>query len=254
MLVLSRHPSEKIVFPDLDVAIQVVSIKSGAVRLGIEAPPEVIVCREEILDRPHAAAGRPEVPAPALTAEAQARHLRHQVRNRLNAATVGLALLRQQLRRGLHEAAGHTLGKLDEEFQELRRLSAPPEKPRPARVRKALIVEDDRNECELLAGFLRLSGVDVATAGDGTDALDYLRHNGRPDVVLLDMVLPRCDGATTLREIRRNPANAGLRVFAMTGHAREQFQLDGGVDDWLQKPLNPEDLLRKLDLHAAPPA
>ena len=71
-----------------------------------------------------------------------------------------------------------------------------------------------------MAGFLRMSGLEVVTAGDGSDALDYLRKEGRPDVVLLDMGLPRFDGAATLKEIRRTPALAGLKVFAVSGAPR----------------------------------
>jgi carbon storage regulator CsrA len=50
MLVLSRRSSEKIVLPSLGVTIQVVAIKSGVVRLGIEAPPDISIVREELLD------------------------------------------------------------------------------------------------------------------------------------------------------------------------------------------------------------
>jgi CheY-like chemotaxis protein len=123
--------------------------------------------------------------------------------------------------------------------------------PAPRRARRALLVEDDHNERELLAGFLRLAGIDVVTAGDGSDALDRLRQpDERPDVVLLDMVLPRLDGPTTVRAIRRDPALAGLKIFAMTGHSPERFGLGegpSGIDRWFNKPLNPEVLLR--DLH-----
>jgi len=116
-------------------------------------------------------------------------------------------------------------------------------------------VEDNANERELLAIFLRMAGVDVDTAGDGADALDYLRHRQRPDVVLLDMVLPRCDGATTVREIRRDPACAGLKIFAVTGRSPDDFDLargPAGVDRWLQKPLDPGLLLHSLNQELAP--
>ena len=71
------------------------------------------------------------------------------------------------------------------------------------------------------------------------------------DVVLLDMVLPRCDGPTTVREIRRDPASDDLPIFALTGHAPDRFRLDGRVDGWLQKPLNPEERLARLTQEAA---
>jgi carbon storage regulator CsrA len=56
VLVLTRRPHEKIVLPGLGVTIQVVSIKGGSVRLGIEAPPDVQVMREELLDQSQAPA------------------------------------------------------------------------------------------------------------------------------------------------------------------------------------------------------
>jgi DNA-binding response OmpR family regulator len=115
---------------------------------------------------------------------------------------------------------------------------------------KALLVEDDRMECELLAGYLRQSGLEVDTAGDGVDALDYLRAHNKPDVVLLDMALPRVDGPTIVREIRRNPALAGLKIFGVSGHRADEFNLDSGpmgVDRWFQKPFDPGILLHDLE-------
>jgi CheY-like chemotaxis protein len=80
-------------------------------------------------------------------------------------------------------------------------------------------------------------------------ALDYLRTSARPDVLLLDMIMPRCDGPTTLRAIRRDPAYAGLKVFGMSGHSPERFGLDKGpvgVDRWFRKPVDPEAILHDL--------
>src|SRR5207248_7954866 len=105
----------------------------------------------------------------------------HFWRNRLNTASVGLALLRGQLRAGLAENAEATLDKVDQALRALHERVDPAPQPAPAPRRKALLVEDDPNECELLAGFLRLAGLDVTTAGDGSDALDHLRKEGRPD-------------------------------------------------------------------------
>ena len=110
-------------------------------------------------------------------------------------------------------------------------------------------MEDDANECRLLAGFLRMGGIEVVTAADGEDALAALDRDARPDVVLLDMFMPRCDGPSTLRAIRGNPGTANLRVFGLTGADPSQFGLpDGpsGIDRWFPKPLDPEALLREL--------
>jgi DNA-binding response OmpR family regulator len=112
------------------------------------------------------------------------------------------------------------------------------------------VVEDDANESELLAAFLRLSGFDVDTASDGCDALDYLScGRRRPDVVLLDMQMPRCDGASTISAIRENPAYSGLRVIAVSGRVPADMGVTvgpSGVDKWFRKPLNPQTLVSEL--------
>jgi carbon storage regulator CsrA len=253
MLVLTRRPTEKILFPGINTAVQVVSIKGRTVRLAIDAPLEVVVLRDELQDR--AAEWRGQVPL-AEPSESQLRELRHMVRNQLNVATIGLALLRKQVQAGLSGDLEDTIVTIEQKMQMLQKClddeaaksrSAPPKLTRKAR--KALLVEDDQNERELLAGFLRMSGFAVDTAGDGCDALDYLRTGERPDVVLLDMGLPRCDGPTTAREIRRDPAYAGLRIIAVTGHSPDEFDLHGGpggIDRWFKKPLDPVALLREL--------
>jgi carbon storage regulator CsrA len=260
MLVLTRRPNEKILFPGISTAVQVLSVKGSSVRLSIEAPPEITILRAELQDR---ATERPTTCLLAEPIESQLRTMRHMVRNRLNVATIGLALLRQQLTAGQNTEVEATLGKIEQDMQMLRerlerepaKTAVPPPKPAP-KPRKALLVEDDQNERELLAGFLRMSGFSVDTAGDGCDALDHLRTGERPDVVLLDMGLPRCDGATTAREIRRDPANAGLRILAVTGHSPDEYDVDqgpGGIDRWFHKPLDPIALLRELnhELHSA---
>lgn len=250
MLVLSRRTNEKILLPTLNASVSVVSIKPGVVRLGFECPPEVPVLREEIFDR-NAWEQRHQQQQAAQ--EQSMRKLIHQLRNRLNSSAIGLALMRRQLAVGLHEDMIATLERVAQEFgalqENVEEITRPKEAPPPTGRRRALLVEDDHNERELLAGFLRLAGLEVDTAGDGADALDYLSKSGRPDVVLLDMLLPRCDGPTTVRAIRSEPAYEGLKIFAVTGSSPERLgvcQGPGGVDGWFSKPLNPESLLSAL--------
>jgi carbon storage regulator CsrA len=260
MLVLARRLNEKVLLPTIDTTIQIVSVRGKVVRLGIDAPPGVTILREELKER-----------SPSLVAAAGAaladptadrlRALRHLVRNRLNGTAIGLALLRKQANAQTGSDLDRTIGMIEEEVQMLRQRlekeTTPIPPPAPAAApnpRKALLVEDNRNECELLAGLLRLSGFAVDTAGDGCDALDHLQSGGRPDVVLLDMGLPRCDGATTAREIRRNPAYNGMRIFAVSGHSPNEYGLDQGpalIDRWFQKPIDPAVLLRELTDHLA---
>jgi CheY-like chemotaxis protein len=69
-------------------------------------------------------------------------------------------------------------------------------------------------------------------------------------VLLLDMGLPRCDGPTTVREIRRDQALAGLKIVAVSGHAAEEYDLGrgpGGIDRWFCKPIDPEGLIHDLE-------
>src|SRR5262245_3741780 len=166
MLVLSRRLNEKVVLPGINTTLQITDIKRGVVRLGIVAPPAVAVFRDEVWQRERHGKAIPELLHDS-AAWSRLQELGHLLRNRLNAATIGLALLRRQLQVGLCEPARQTLERLEQEFEglggEVRRAveqGKPRVKP-PVRVRKALLVEDDQNERELLAGFLRLAGLDV---------------------------------------------------------------------------------------------
>jgi two-component system, OmpR family, response regulator len=255
MLVLSRRLKEKVLFPGIDTAVQVLSVKGNVVRLGIEAPPEVIVLREELARQtsPAAAVEKPrDVGNPDAVRLAA---LAQQLRDRLKTTAVNLGMVQLLLDAGLADDAKEALARVREDFQLVRygldgELEGPPEKPKPARkALKALLVEDDQCQRELLASVLRMKGVEVDTAGDGCDALDHLRSRSRPDVVLLDMGLPGCDGATVVRTVRNDPAYAGLRIFAITGSSPDEFDLgtgQSGVDRWFQKPLDPASILDDL--------
>jgi carbon storage regulator CsrA len=253
MLVLSRRVTEKIVFPGLQTSVQVLGVKGSTVRLGIQAPPEVRVLREEIPDRQAEWAPAAAGPAP----QSEQPRLEQLVGKRLKIAGIGLELLRGQIQAGRAEEALAIVEALAEDLQLLQRRRAgearqpAPQTPGPARrARTALLVEDNANERELLAQFLRLGGFEVATAGDGCDALDYLHSHARPDVLLLDMGLPRCDGPTTVREIRQDRQLAGLKIVAVSGHQPEEYNLargPGGIDRWFTKPLDPSALIRDLE-------
>ena len=118
MLVLSRKLNEKILLPGTRTAIQIVGIKPGVVRLGIDAPPEVIVLREEIPDRSSewTPKSQPAAPAP----EAKLKAVGELTAQRLRMAQAELGILRRQLEAGqLHEAES-TLEKLDDDIRTLR--------------------------------------------------------------------------------------------------------------------------------------
>jgi carbon storage regulator CsrA len=239
VLVLTRRPNETIVLPGPGVTIRVLSTKNNAVRVGIEAPPAIAVLRGELRDRQQQWSA-PDVSAP----------VRGLANRRVETARKGLAEAQKWLASGRTTEAAETLARIDEDLALLeRRLGGDPEPHSPGGARRALVVEDNPNERELLALFLRNAGLDVATATDGTDALDYLHTHSRPDVVLLDMGLPRCDGATMVREVREDPAYKGLKIFAITGHRPDEFGIrlgPGGVDRWFCKPVDPADVVRGM--------
>lgn len=236
MLVLSRRPNEKIVFPTLGITVEVCSINRNVVRVGIDAPSDVPILRKEI------ATGEAR-----LNDETSAK-LRHRTRNRLHTASLAVHLAQKQLQAGLDHEADVTLAEALREFSALDQEIAAEKAPREIR---ALLVEDNCNESALLAEFLRLHGIKVETACDGQDALDYLQSHERPDVILLDMRMPRCDGPTTIAAIRQNAAYEGLKVFAVSGADPDACAADPGsrgVDRWFTKPVNPNTLVQEMNL------
>lgn len=224
MLVVTRKPDESIVFPSLGVTVRVVRVAGQIVRIGVEAPPEVRVIRGEL-------AG---AAAAATTGSTHAR------RNLMNRLSLAVHLAQQQCAVGAADEAETTLAGAVESLSQLENAVARrPER----RSLRALIVEDDSNERSLLAGILRMNGCECATAADGLDALDYLDSHGRPDVVLLDMLMPRCDGPETLRRIRKDQRWQNLRVYSVSGTDPHDLGLPigpGGIDGWLAKPLDPQ--------------
>ncbi|MFL5242893.1 MAG: response regulator [Gemmataceae bacterium] len=254
MLVLSRRLNETVVFPAIQATIRILGLKSGVVRVGIDAPREIAVVRGELEGTPTSAmAKRPPADVTSLRADKADRDFDEELEN----AGKGLGLVQLLLEAGKIRQSKELLALVRKNLEsirqpEARKVQTTPEKTPEGmhRCLKALVVEDDREQRELLAGFLRAAGLTIDTAGDGSDALDYLRSKGRPDVVLLDMTMPRCDGATTVRHIREDPAYAGLRIFAVTGSTPDQFNValgPTGIDRWFQKPINPSELLDNLN-------
>lgn len=238
MLVLSRRADEKIVFPAIGVTVHLLRIKGNVVRIGIDAPPELVVLRQEL----EKSGVRPQ---PAAT-----RSGTHEICNRLSKISLGLHLFQKQREARMLAAADETLAKVLSGLEALDRetvgaLIQGEQEKRGNRPPRALLVEDDPNERELLAGLLGMNGCECATAADGIEALDYLASHERPDVVLLDMLMPRCDGPSTLRAIRSQPRLADLKVFCVSGTPPQDLGVatgPGGIDGWYSKPLNPRTL------------
>ena len=111
---------------------------------------------------------------------------------------------------------------------------------------RVLVVDDDEVIRQLIAVNLTLEGFDVATAVDGQDCLDKVTAIG-PDVITLDVMMPRLDGWVTASQLRRNPQTSGIKVVLITARAQEDDKLRGrqiGVDAYLTKPFDPTEMIR----------
>ena len=115
-----------------------------------------------------------------------------------------------------------------------------------------LLVDDNPADVELTRAALQDSGIAhrMTVAGDGVEAMDLLRSEGpRPDVVLLDLNLPRKDGREVLAEIRADAALRRLAVAVLTSSQAEEDILrsyDLQATGYLTKPIDPEQMLGLL--------
>src|SRR5919197_5573638 len=110
---------------------------------------------------------------------------------------------------------------------------------------RVLVVEDDDEIAQVLQRSLRMEGYDVRVSGDGVDALDQA-HAFLPDLIVLDLGLPRLDGIEVARELR---ARDDVPILVLT--ARDALEsrvegLDSGADDYLVKPFERDELLARM--------
>ncbi len=106
--------------------------------------------------------------------------------------------------------------------------------------KKILIIEDNPLNLELATDLLAASGCTVLQARTAEEGLRLARE-ASPDLVLMDLSLPRMDGLCATKKIKADPATCHLKVIALTAHAMngdEQIALDAGCDGYLTKPIN----------------
>lgn len=112
--------------------------------------------------------------------------------------------------------------------------------------KKILIVDDDPAILGLLRSRLTANDYEVVTAGDGEEGLRQmdLEH---PDLIIVDILMPKMDGYTFVRALKRREASRHLPIIVLSAkdQMKDLFELEG-VRDYLIKPYRPEDLLERI--------
>jgi CheY-like chemotaxis protein len=128
----------------------------------------------------------------------------------------------------------------------------------PVRAREqplVLVVEDYQDAREMYAAYLQFSGFDVAEAGNGIEAIEKAQEL-LPDIVLMDLALPRMDGWEATRRLKNDERTRHIPIVALTGHAlagHAEGAREAGCDAFVTKPCLPDALVteinRLLDAH-----
>ncbi len=111
--------------------------------------------------------------------------------------------------------------------------------------RKILTVDDEKHIVRLIQVNLERHGYEVVTAFDGREALTKVDEE-RPDLVILDVMMPYMDGFEVLQNLKRNPGTRDIPVIMLTAKAQDADVFKGwqsGVDCYLTKPFNPMELI-----------
>jgi two-component system phosphate regulon response regulator PhoB len=115
----------------------------------------------------------------------------------------------------------------------------------PARI---LVVEDERDIAALVAYHLTKEGYRVRTADSGSEALAAAGHE-RPDLIVLDLMLPGFSGLDVLNELKRRPQTSDVPVVVLTAMKEESDRIRGlelGADDYVTKPFSPQELVLRV--------
>lgn len=114
--------------------------------------------------------------------------------------------------------------------------------------KKILIVDDEPNIVISVEYLLSLEGFEVLVARDGEEGLAQIRAD-RPDLVVLDIMMPRLDGFEVCKAVRADPTLAGVRILMLTAKGREAEIAKGlslGADAYIPKPFSTRELVAKV--------
>ena len=113
---------------------------------------------------------------------------------------------------------------------------------------RILIIEDERDIAELIGFNLQRAGYEIIKSHDGVEGTEMALRE-RPDLILLDLMLPGRDGYSVFRELRRDSRTASTPVIILTARAQTADRIQGleaGADDYLTKPFSPKELILRV--------
>src|SRR5581483_7230471 len=113
---------------------------------------------------------------------------------------------------------------------------------------KVLIVEDDPDVMRLVRDCHEAEGFGVVTAQNGEEALEQVKREA-PDILVLDVMLPRLDGLNVCREVRRDTNSSDMQILMLSARGDDVDKIVGlemGADDYLAKPFNPKELIARV--------
>jgi two-component system, cell cycle response regulator DivK len=112
-----------------------------------------------------------------------------------------------------------------------------------------LTIEDNPHDWEIYGKILCYNGYDVMHAADGEEGVQLARRHF-PDLVLLDLMLPRLDGLDVCRLLKSEPHTANIRVLVLSSRERKRWEPQAraaGCDGYLEKPMSPVDVLHEVE-------
>jgi CheY-like chemotaxis protein len=233
-LVVTRKPGEQVYLPQIDTVIEMGATRNQDAKLVFLVPEEVVVVRDDVANTQRV--------VNFLLKNKELSEKNHCFRGLLNGVRMNVTILQKLVSISPEKVPEH----IDEMLNRLNAILEPEEAVmclHPPKKTRAMIIEDDVNEREMLANFLRMMGIEVTACGTGEEAIERLRGGEEADVILLDMGLPAMKGDEVAKTIRRLDSRVHPKIFVVSGRPQDDLI---PTDRWYQKPLNPERLLEDL--------
>lgn len=111
---------------------------------------------------------------------------------------------------------------------------------------KVLIVDDEAGIRDVIKEYCLFENYDVLEAKDGMDALEIVNNNKDIDIIVLDIMMPKMDGYTTLKEIRKLSTVPVIMLSARSEEYNKLLSFELGVDDYVTKPFSPKELIARI--------